>query len=111
MADDRVTRLNRRALRAHASKKRRDERHELQHACAIQRLAGAAGVLHEVQVPILFFHDVHRVLGEPSCPRCPRCLKLRAAGRIDRAPHDRQGTLKEWQALLEREREKACNGR
>jgi hypothetical protein len=103
---DRVTRLNRHLRRAHGARIRREERRELSHVCAVEQAQRSAGVVGRVPgVTVVYYHDLHRVLGEPTCPRCPRCLWLRRVGRIDRKPQDPAATLETWRQLLEARRQ------
>lgn len=99
---DRVTRLNRRVRRSHGALRRREERHEAAHLCKVLANKAQAGLERTtVDVTVTFYHDLHRVLGEPRCPHCPRCLALKRLGRIDRKPADAAGIRHKWELLLE----------
>lgn len=95
---------NRRDRRAYQAGRRREDKRELHHACAVASSARAAGVEpdHDFGVSILFFHDLHRALGEVSCPKCPECTALRREGRLDRARPRlaKAAVLGDWQELL-----------
>ena len=93
--------ITRKLRRAYISQRKRDERKELSHDCAVTRSAHAAGLNDDTQValPILLFHDVHRSLGEPSCPKCPECSALKKGSRIDPRP-PKEAVLKKWQEVL-----------
>lgn len=94
--------LNRRLRRARYAQARREERAEHRHNCLVTSdLTRRAGGPIELRIDPRLYHDVHRVLGEPSCPRCPSCRAARVAGRIDRMP-GRELVLALWRrAILE----------
>lgn len=94
--------ISRKLRRSYIAQRRRDERKELSHACAVSRAATLAGVKLETDLalPILLFHDVHRALGEPSCPKCPECSALKKGARIDPRP-PREIVMRKWQAVLD----------
>jgi hypothetical protein len=104
----------RRQRRAYLAGRRRQEKRELAHACACARSARAAGVPEsaDLGVGILFFHDLHRALGEPSCPRCVECIALKREGRIDRARPGapRAEVLENWRRLLAAQRAEVPDG-
>jgi hypothetical protein len=93
--------ISRQLRRSYISQRRRDERHELAHDCAVTRSAHAAGLKPDTELglPILLFHDVHRALGEPSCPKCPECTALKKGARIDPRPA-KERVLKKWSEVL-----------
>jgi hypothetical protein len=94
--------ISRQLRRAYISQRKRDEKKELSHECLVTRSAHAAGLKPdtELALPILLFHDVHRALGEPSCPKCPECSALKKGARIDPRPPKEQ-VLKKWQEVLD----------
>jgi hypothetical protein len=98
---------NRRDRRAHYAARRRQDRQEERHECCVKRSAIASGVLPErdLAVPILFFHDLHRVLGEPSCPKCPECMALKRDGRIDHVRPDKAAVYAKWAEVISGHRE------
>lgn len=98
---DRVTRLNRQALRSYGARRRREERREAAHRCRVSESKMQAGLKVAVDVTVAFYHDLHRVLREPYCPQCPRCCLLKRVGRIDRKPADPEGIRQKWERLLE----------
>lgn len=98
-----VVRFNRARRRAHAAGRRAEARKQVPHLCACDVSRQAADVPHEVAVSFLFFHDLHRALGEPHCPLCPRCAICKRVGRID-GPPNRAQVLDRWERLLEHER-------
>lgn len=94
----------RRQRRAYMAERKREERRELEHDCACARSARAAGVDPKLDlgVSILFFHDLHKALGERACPKCPECTALRREGALDRPAQPREVTLSYWRDALER---------
>jgi len=98
----------RRARRAYLAQRRREERQEAAHACRVHASARQAGVDpgQELSVGVLFFHDLHRVLGEPSCPKCPECLALKRDGRIEANRPDRAEVLAYWERVIARHKER-----
>ena len=95
---------NRRDRRAYQALRRRQDKAEQNHRCAVAVSARAEGVEpdHDFGVGILFFHDLHRALSEVSCPKCPECIALKREGKLDRAgPRlPKHKVLADWHELL-----------
>jgi hypothetical protein len=103
MSMGQVVQMNRHARRARHAVRKREDRCEGLHVevCKAYRDAERRGA-RSMRVSPELYHNVHRVLGEPSCPLCPTCVRLRREGRIDSVQPRRTLTLAAWSESIAR---------
>lgn len=105
-----VVRLNRAARRARFAVRKREERLEQKHCCAVTTDAARQGVFRRpIRISPAFYHDVHQALGERTCPMCLKCLELKGQQRIAPAlkAELREVVLASWHLHLARELQSA----